>query len=147
MAYNVRRFITKLICYIYYIYTQYMYIVYKYIYIHYIHTRWISCKAFFLIQKTITNFWNSVWIESFQHKLDRLRCFVNFRVILWIFFAVRETASLGQQMLNAPFGINGLRKDGLLCIAKQYITKIYYHFQSIQLHSSNIEHYMKIGSF
>ena len=23
-------------------------------------------------------------------------------------FAVRETASLGQQMLNAPFGINGL---------------------------------------
>ena len=24
-------------------------------------------------------------------------------------FAVRETASLGQQMLNAPVGINGLR--------------------------------------
>ena len=26
-------------------------------------------------------------------------------------FAVRETQSLGQQMLNAPFGINGLRHD------------------------------------
>ena len=25
-------------------------------------------------------------------------------------FAVRETQSLGQQMLNAPFGINGLTK-------------------------------------
>ena len=35
-------------------------------------------------------------------------------------FAVRETASLGQQMLNAPLGINGLKSASYVSCAMDF---------------------------
>ena len=87
----------------------------------------IYIHKIFVINKQHKEYNINIWSINLCVEQSNIHFDILTHLCRWVrsTFAVRETQSLGQQMLNAPVGINGLRNQKS-CIPGQESTENYF---------------------